>query len=241
MITGLGLLLLVYSAARSLDFIALTLPADKAILAYFGLAALDGGIIAWLLSFMHGSHGYQRVIALVMILVDFLGAVAMFTLDTLYNSGRSGMTAQLDQMAIQNAVLALSIIIAANIGATIMHHLADPANLRAMAEEEAKDKIEDMALAEVRQNAGALAAELAPQIGKAWMEQERSNYQTVLKGRKKTPALPETAAPAMTILAQETRRQELSLPETAESAFVVEVPEKANPIKPARKSRKTES
>ncbi len=44
--TVLAGLLLVYSATRSLDFISLTLPADKQILAWFGLAALDGGLIA---------------------------------------------------------------------------------------------------------------------------------------------------------------------------------------------------
>jgi hypothetical protein len=74
----LGFILLVYSATRSLDFIRLTLPADRAILAYFGLAALDRGLVAWLLSYLYGSRGWQRVIAFVMILVDLVGAVAMF-------------------------------------------------------------------------------------------------------------------------------------------------------------------
>jgi hypothetical protein len=52
LVTVLGGALLVYSATRSLDFIELTLPEDRKILAYFGLAALDGGIVAWLLSYL---------------------------------------------------------------------------------------------------------------------------------------------------------------------------------------------
>ena len=70
----------------------MTLPADKQVLAYFGLAALDGGLLAWLLAYLHGSHGgWQRGIAIMMVLVDFIGAVAMFTLDTIYNTGKAGL------------------------------------------------------------------------------------------------------------------------------------------------------
>ena len=62
-VTLLGIVLLVYSATRSLDFIMLTLPPERQIMAYFGLAALDGGLIAWLLSYLYGSRGgWQRAI-----------------------------------------------------------------------------------------------------------------------------------------------------------------------------------
>lgn len=87
LVTILGGALLVYSATRSLDFIELTLPEDRKILAYFGLAALDGGLIAWLLSYLYGSRGgWQRAISILMVCVDVIGAVSMFTLDTLYNA-----------------------------------------------------------------------------------------------------------------------------------------------------------
>jgi hypothetical protein len=234
LVTALGLLLLVYSAARSLDFIQMTLPADKAILAYFGLMALDGGLVFWLLNFLNGSRGWQRVIALIMIFVDFFGAVLMFTLDTILNTGQAGLTAVLDQNTIQAAVIALSAVIASNVGATVMHHIMDPDNLRKMAEEEARDKIESMALKEVQQNAGLLAAELAPQIGKAWMDQERANYGILLKGRKRATALPESVNAPIAIMAQEVTAKSY-LPESVEVEEVL--PEKTNPTRPA-KSRK---
>lgn len=229
LITALAGLLLVYSAARSLDFISMTLPPDKQILAYFGLAALDGGLVFWLLNFLSGSHGWQRTIAFLMIVVDFLGACTMFTMDTLLNSGKAGLTAQLDQNQVQTAVIALSLIIAVNVGATVAHHILNPENLRRMAEEEARDKIETMALREIQANAGQLATELAPQISKAWMEQERQNYGLLLRGRKKAAALPENIQPALTIQASETTV--IPLPEKEA------LPEIANPTAPAKKSR----
>jgi len=177
LITLLGLALLVYSAARSLDFISLTLPDDRKILAYFGLAALDGGLVAWLLAYLYGSRGWQRaMIALLMILVDLLGAVAMFTADTLLNAGRAGLGAGLAPETTNAAIMALSGIIAINIAATIAHHLTDPDKLREMAEEEAFDHLDDEELKAIKTNATTLAAEVAPIRALAWQERQRARY-----------------------------------------------------------------
>jgi hypothetical protein len=176
-VTLLGLVLLVYSATRSLDFISLTLPPERQIMAYFGLAALDGGLIAWLLSYLYGSRGgWQRAISILMVIVDLAGAVAMFTLDTLYNTGKNGMTAAMTPDELQTAVLALSGIIALNIAATIAHHLTDPDKLREQAEEEAFAKVEDATLKQISQNAEQLAAQVAPMLATDWMQNTRARY-----------------------------------------------------------------
>ncbi len=229
LVTALGLLLLIYSATRSLDFISLTLPADKQILAFFGLAALDGGLIFWLLNFQNGARGWQRPIALLMVFIDFVGCVAMFTMDTFYNTGQAGLTAALSAGEIKIAIIALSAVIALNVGAVVMHHIMDPDSLRQMAEEEARDKIEDLALKEVSANAGKLAAELAPQIGMAWMDQERANYQNVMQGRKRKAT---SSLPAMVTV----KAAEIEMPEISEALSEKEevLPEKTNPTKPAR-------
>ncbi|HEY3311205.1 MAG TPA: hypothetical protein VGK00_06145 [Anaerolineales bacterium] len=175
--TILGLVLLVYSAARSLDFITLTLPADRQILAYFGLAALDGGLLAWLLAYLYGSRGgWQRAISILMVIVDTIGAVIMFTLDTLFNTGKAGMTAAMSQDTLQTAVLALSGIIALNIVSVIAHHLTDPDKLREQAEEEAFAKVEDATLRQISENANQLAAEVAPMLAVDWMQNSRARY-----------------------------------------------------------------
>jgi hypothetical protein len=173
----LGAVLLFYSATRSLDFIELTLPDERKILAYFGLAALDGGLIAWVLAYLYGSHGgWQRAISIIMVIVDLGGAIAMFTLDTLYNTGQAGMTEAFTPSEMQTAVLVLSGIIGLNIAATVAHHMTDPEKLREQAEEEAFSKVEDATLKQISKNADSLAAQLAPTLAQDWMQQTRARY-----------------------------------------------------------------
>jgi hypothetical protein len=192
MVILLALLLLVYSAARSLDFIMLTLPEDKKIMAWFGLAALDGGLVCWVLAYMHGSKGgWQRAISLLMVGVDLLGSVTMFTLDTLYSSGQSGITATLTPDQMQNAVLALSGIIALNIAATVAHHLTDPDKMREQAEEEAFGKVEDATLKQISENANQLAADLAPVLSADWMTKTKARYTAHLQTALPAPIAPQ--------------------------------------------------
>lgn len=220
LVTVLGGALLVYSATRSLDFIELTLPEDRKILAYFGLAALDGGLIAWLLSYLYGSRGgWQRAISILMVIVDTGGAIAMFTFDTLYNTGKNGMTAAMTPEEMTNAVLALSGIIALNIIATIAHHLTDPDKLREQAEEEAFSKVEEATLKQISKNADSLAAQLAPVMAADWQRQTEARYMSYV-GTGKLPTIDVTAqdvTPAnnsavyMPILANEPKANPLNL------------------------------
>lgn len=174
--TILAGLLLIYSATRSLDFIGLTLPPDKQILAWFGLAALDGGLIAWTLTYLYGSKGWQRPIAFGMVVIDLLGVIAFFTLDTLYNTGQTGMTVTLTPDEIFYAVLALSGVIGLNIMASVASHLMSPEALRAQAEEEADDKIETATLEQITKNADALASEVAPIVASDWINKKRVQH-----------------------------------------------------------------
>lgn len=177
LVTILGGALLIYSATRSLDFISLTLPPERQVLAWFGLAALDGGLIAWLLSYMYGSHGgWQRAISLLMIGVDLVGCVVMFTLDTLYNTGKSGVTQGLSPDEIFTAVLGLSGVIALNIAATVAHHLTEPGMLKMQAEEEAFGKVEAATIKQISSNADQLAAEVSPLVAADWMSNTRAKY-----------------------------------------------------------------
>ncbi len=207
LVTILGGALLVYSATRSLDFIELTLPEDRKILAYFGLAALDGGLVAWLLSYLYGSRGsWQRAISILMVCVDVTGAIAMFTLDTLYNTGKAGMTKAMTPEEMTSAVLALSAIIAVNIIATIAHHITEPDKLREQAEEEAFAKVEDATLKQIAKNADTLAAQLAPIMAADWQRQTEARYMSYV-GTGKRPVIDVTAqdvTPNMPILAQPT-------------------------------------
>ena len=206
LVTILGGALLVYSATRSLDFISLTLPADKQVLAYFGLAALDGGLVAWLLSYLYGSRGdWQRAISILMVIVDTLGAIAMFTLDTLYNTGKAGMTKAMTPEEMTTAVIGLSGIIAVNIIATIAHHITDPEKLREQAEEEAFAKVEDAALKQISKNADTLAAQLAPVMAADWQAQTQAKYLSYV-GTGKLPMLDVTSQTVSSVPVTETKK-----------------------------------
>ena len=212
LITALGLALLVYSATRSVSFIGLTLPADKQGLAFFGLAALDGGIICFLIAFLHGSKGAaQRGICMIMIIVDFIGAVAMFTADTIYQTSVSGLTVEFDKNEMMTFILVLSAIIALNILAGIFHHITDPDNMRRMADEEAFGKIEELARKKVAEESDFLAAELAPTIAASWSAQTRAKYMHALNDKKvSTPLLPPTIRTPTKTVTLEPEEMELS-------------------------------
>lgn len=175
--TILALALLVYSALRSLDFIGATLPPDKQILAWFALMATEGGLVLWLLYFLYGAAGaWQRGTALLMVVVDLVGAVALFTADTMFRSGEMGLTSALSGDAIRMVILAMSGIIAVNIAAGVLTHLTDPDVRKKQAAEEANDSIEELAIKLINQDAQGLAAELAPLIAADWRIQTRARF-----------------------------------------------------------------
>ena len=187
--SALSLALLIYSASRGLDFIQSTLPPDKQILAFFALAATEGGILFWLAFFLYAARGgWQRAISLVLLVVDFTGAVALFTFDTLLRSSESGMIETLEAGEIRTMILALSGIIAANIAGGILIHVFDVDNQKSMATEEARDKIESAALKRLSEDAESVAAELAPQLAGDWMSDLRA--QLSRQSRRATEALP---------------------------------------------------
>jgi hypothetical protein len=123
-----------------------------------------------------------------MVLVDLVGAVAMFTLDTLYNTGKAGMTTALTADQLQTAVLMLSAVIGLNIAATVAHHMTNPDQLREQAEEEAFDKVETATLKQISKNADQLAAQLAPTLAADWMQNTRARYMSYV-GTGKIPTL----------------------------------------------------
>lgn len=178
--TLLAGLLLVYSATRSFDFVSMTLPPDKQVLAWFALFALDGGLIAWTVTYLYGAKGWQRPIAFVMVMIDLLGVIAMFTLDTVLNAGNNGMVEALSPDTVYWAVIGLSAVIGLNISATVASHLLSPEALRLQAEEEADDKIEEATLQKIIEGADGLAVEVAPIIANDWINKKRVKHMAVV-------------------------------------------------------------
>lgn len=186
----LGLALLAYSASRSVDFVMATLPPGQQVLAFFALAALDIGLVLWLLYFLHGATGgFQRAIGLIMVIIDLVGAIAVFTTDTLLRSGQSGMIATMVPATIQIAILGLSLVIGLNVSAIVFCHLFDPAARRAMAEQESIDAIESQALKLIGESTANLAAELAPGLANNFLQDTKSRYAGLIASKSKGIAI----------------------------------------------------
>ncbi len=182
--------LMIYSASRTLALLQMTLPSGQKDVAFLALLAFDGGLIAWLLTFMFGAEGaWQRAIAGVMVVVDLVGVVIGFGADSLIGASANGMVKLGEGIAL-TAILLTTGIIAANIAATVFFHMLSPENRRRMTSEAAKDRIEQASLKAIEQEANALAAQLAPVIAAAWVRDMQAEYEHGLNGARSRAALP---------------------------------------------------
>ena len=135
--------LFVYAASRSLDFIQSTLPPDQKLIGYLGLLATEGGAVIWLIVFLRQASGVaQKAIAAVSAVIDMLGGIGMFTIDTLLRSGQAGTIVALTKDDIHNAILVLSGLIGFNLICAFAFHIVDPFNIARMQEESAHDTLQ---------------------------------------------------------------------------------------------------
>lgn len=174
--------LLVYAASRSLHFIQASLDEDNQILGMFALLATSGGMIGWLTIFLFKADGIvQKGIALLMVLVDFLGEAALFTMDTLQQAGANGVVKELTQSEARTVLIGMSILIALNILAGIAYHLGNMEIIRQMAEGAQKDILFFKSLAEIEKNTDDLARTMAPSIATEWKTEFTKNYGSASK------------------------------------------------------------
>jgi hypothetical protein len=161
--------------------------------AYFALLAFDGGVVAWLMTFMHGAKGGpQRAIAALMIVLDLLGCVVGFGVNLIMTFGKIGEVARLDQSTTFTALLAVVFVIAANIAATVFYHLLSVDNRKRMAEEALHDAIDKAANRKAKAAIPDLADRLADMMTESQMQQLESHYRaTVTAASAKRPALAE--------------------------------------------------
>lgn len=221
LIVGAGLML--YSMARTFHLLSATLPAGQEILAAVALLGFDLGLVAWLIVFLKGAEGgLQRSIAALMIVIDLIAVVAGFLGDTLLVSGQSGLLAALDASSRQTIVLVTAMAIAANIAAVVFYHMASPENLRRMAEESARDKIQNQSLQAISQQANLLAEQLAPIIAADWVRQMQAEFTAPLTGETQRKQLP-AAKPDEKVRSENGHKQELITLNTEGEAIATEM------------------
>jgi len=163
--------LFVYAASRSLDFIQSTLPANQKIIGFLGLLATEGGAVIWLIVFLKEASGTpQKAISVLTAILDMFGSIGMFTMDTLYRSGQTGVIASLSADDIRNVILVLSGLIGLNLISAFAFHVVNPENMRKMREDSAHDAVTASLLKQIEDEAEHLAQQMTPMLFAQWQE-----------------------------------------------------------------------
>jgi hypothetical protein len=175
----LAVMLIAWSASRGLDFIQSTLPEGQKANGYFGLAGTEVGMLVWLLVFMYAARSIgQYVAAGIMTLIDLAGAIALFTFDSLLRAGQSGMIATLAPDEVRTVILALNLLIGANVIATVLYHLADSETQRRIGEAVLHGLLELKVMASIEKQGQAIIDAQAPELAAQYLEEFKSRFGT---------------------------------------------------------------
>src|SRR5690606_34481279 len=156
----IGGLLLAYTAFRSVSILRGTLPADAQILAYIGLAGLDGGLLAWTLYLRHSARGdVQRAVAMFMVVVELAGVALTSIGDSLMHTAG----AQMPEYILTAVTWGVPAIIALNIVSITVVHLSDPGAQIENAKRQLADEVQRQVAEQLRENVAHLAGAVAPQ------------------------------------------------------------------------------
>ncbi len=117
--------LLILTSSTSYDFMRRTMPPGQQYLAIGALAALGIGAVGWTLFFKQ-AVGWPKWLALVLMVVDVTGEVSMFLADLYLNGSSTLGLAQLTPETINQFLLALGGVVAANIAIGLMVDVTDP-------------------------------------------------------------------------------------------------------------------
>jgi hypothetical protein len=120
----LDLVLLVYTAWRSYDFLTTTVPDGFQMLALVGLWGLDIGAVAWSLVWIFGSSAqYQDWTSMSFFIIDLTGVILTSLTDSLMYGQKGGaITGVLTGVA----VVAIPLIVVLNVMAGFIYHMTSP-------------------------------------------------------------------------------------------------------------------
>jgi hypothetical protein len=180
-----GVSIIGYTIKLTFDTMKILFPND-ALLQYIGIALYDGGVIAWLTTYIGRAKGTpQRGISLLMTVLDFLGVVAMVIAGTYL----SGQTLASIPAWVGGTVVVVTIAAAVlNAGAIYYYHAHDPATIEQIQAQELEDTLNEEALDQARYQverkaqelgaimAGRVTARLKYRLRLPMTEQERAEW-----------------------------------------------------------------
>ena len=196
----LGLGLLFYAASRTLDFVQMTMPADKQFMGYLYLLSTGIGSLIWMAVYLKKARGAaQRGIAFGMGILDLLGEFVMVYADTQYVSSQSGKVV-MSQEELGLFILASVGIMGINAIAYYSFKMADP---DATADQKVQDLVDDAQEATYKQlNSPEARAEMIakhmPALQAAIMAKVQDSV-TDMVGRRTTEVVSRKMVPALTV------------------------------------------
>lgn len=152
-----GIAIIGFTIKLTYDVMVILFPNDP-ILRWVAIALYDGGVIAWLTTYIGRAQGTpQRGISLLMTLFDFLGVIAM-VIAGIYLSGQT--LASIPPW-VGSAVVNVTIIAATlNAGAIYYYHAHDPRTMEEIQAQELEDDLNEEALDQARYQVERRAQEL---------------------------------------------------------------------------------
>ncbi len=177
LLTIVGLALLVFTGGRTLDLFQLILPDSQAVAGYFALVAFDGGLFFWAMYFIHGAEGsWQRGIAVLLTLIDFVAIAISFTADMVLEASYKGLIKAPANITM-SVIIALAGVICLNVGGVVLAHLTDPKTLQEMRDKNTHDRINDLANERIAENAKLIAVQIADAKARKWVQEAERLYQ----------------------------------------------------------------
>jgi len=160
------------------------LPADAQVLAYIGLAGLDGGLIAWTIFRLKSARGEaQNAISLLMVIIQLAGVAITSIGDSLMRTAGAVMP----EYVLLAVTWGVPAIIAVNIVAYTAVHLTDPGAAIERARREMEDEIKRQTADQIRSNASTLAGTIAPGAAAHHAAQIRAQIGSDFSGNGQKP------------------------------------------------------
>ncbi len=159
----ISLIMLLWTASLTVSFMQGVLPGSFWAVPYLSLVVFDGGMVGWLIVYLHNAEGsMQRTIALGLTVFNLLG-VGLMTIAEIVLSGQA-LTAAPEMLGTA-AIWGVGIWTFVNVAAIVGYHLSSPDARIAAAIQEEKDAVIDEALTDLRSRRQDNAARLSRQIG----------------------------------------------------------------------------
>lgn len=158
----IALVTLLWTASLTYAFVSDTLPNLGPLVPAFALVVFDGGMIAWLIVFLHYAEGAgQRGVAIGGTIFDLIG-VGLMAFAEIFLGGQTLVSAP---AALADwALWGIGIWTVVNVALVILFHLFSPAARRDMALREAQDRIEESAFEQLKQKTNEIAARVAHRL-----------------------------------------------------------------------------